>query len=984
MLHPLVPENIPLPRSGYTAIASARRTAGLFGATRVRRFAFAVAASSALFALLAWAGSATAAEDILLGEAANFTILGGSTVTNTGATIVTGNLGLSPGSSVTGFPPGTVTGGSIHINDALATQAHADAATALTQLANETSTSNLSGQDLGTLGSPLVPGVFHFNTSAQLTGTLILDTGGDPNAAFHFQIGTTLTTATGAAIVFMNGSSSNVFWEVGSSATIGTGTSFNGTIIADQSITFTSGAGINGRGLAVNGAVTLDTNLVNGAPAAVAAGRFWNGQSNNTWSGVNWSPDATGATSSTLAPLADVVFSISGAPQNQSTVLDFNASISSLTVNDPAAVTIAGLGLLSILGGGQDSGITINAGAGLTTINSNIVLGGVSPLASVNNAAGLLINGTIDGTAGLTKSGAGQLTLTGANIYTGQTTVLAGTLEVDGSIAGNALVSGGVLRGVGNIEGNVTNKSVVSPGRASGPGTLSIGLPIAAASGSYVQNAAGTLTIRLASTTVYDRLAIGGGAALNGALTVSYLGGFNAVPGDVFTIITTGTGVSGKFLSFNDPHATGTLLTLRVIYQPNDVLLAFVQGSFTTAVPHDHCHPNEVAVARALDRLAVQHPNHPLIVDLDTLLLPQVGAALDLLSPEDLTTSFTAGLAVSQIQVGNIEHRLEEVRQGATGFSDSGYAVSDRRRSSSSVRDDDGKNVISTGTSDRKELVAPTTTESDNRWGFFIAGTGELADIDSTCGARGSSFTTGGVTLGADYRISRQFVFGAAIGYANTFSDLSRDGRLDIDSGKGSLYATFYNEGFYLNGIAGGGFGSIDTRRTTVGGGARGQTDAVDFNGLLGTGYDCHIGAFTVGPIASVQYGTVGIDQFSEAGALGALRIDSQDQDSLKSTAGLKASYAKRIGGVILTPEVKAQWQHEFLTSTSSLDAKFFNSDTSFTVHGPHIGHDALLVDVGASAQLTPSVTLFAFYAGELGRENYSAHSINGGLRLSF
>jgi autotransporter-associated beta strand protein len=981
-------------------IPSVRAPRATLRTTSVRKLAVAGAASSVVFALLTWTGSAAAAEDILLGEAANFTILGGSTVTNTGATIVTGNLGLSPGSSVTGFPPGSVTGGSIHINDALATQAHADAATAFTQLANETSTSNLSGQDLGTLGSPLVPGVFHFNTSAQLTGTLILDTGGDPNAAFHFQIGTTLTTATGAAIVFMNGSSSNVFWEIGTSATIGTGTSFNGTIIADQSITFTTGAAINGRALAVNAAVTLDTNLVNGAPAAIATGRFWNGQSNNTWSGVNWSPDATGATSSTLAPLADVVFSISVGPQNQSTLLDFNAGISSLTVNDPAAVTIAGPGLLSILGGGQNSGIIINAGAGLTTINSNIVLGGVSPVTSVNNAAGLLINGTIDGTGGLTKSGTGQLTLTGTNIYTGRTTVLAGTLEVDGSIAGDALVSGGVLRGVGDIEGTVTNNSVVSPGLVSGPGTLSIGLPninppvvaarqltapaIAVVPGSYVQNAAGTLTIRLASTTIYDRLAIGGGAALNGTLTVSYLGGFNAVPGDVFTIITTGTGVSGKFASFNDPHATGTLLTLGVIYQPNDVLLAFGQGSFTTAVPDDHCHPNEVAVARALDRLAVHHPNHPLILKLDTLLLPQVGRALDLLSPEDLTAIFTAGLAVSQIQVGNIEHRLEEVRQGATGFSDSGYAVSDRRRSSS-VRDDDGKNVVvSSSTSDSKELVAPTTTESDKRWGFFISGTGELVDIDSTCGARGSSFTTGGVTVGADYRVSRQFVLGAAIGYAKTSSDLSRDGHLDIDSGKASLYATFYSQGFYVNGIAGGGFGSIDTRRTTFGGSARGQTDAADFNGLLGTGYDYHIGAFTVGPVASLQYGAVGIDQFSEAGALGALRIDSQSQDSLKSAAGLKASYAKKIGGVILTPEVRAQWQHEFLTSASSLDAKFFNSDTSFTVHGPQIGHDALLVDLGASAQLTPSVTLFAFYTGELGRENYSAHSVNGGLRLSF
>jgi outer membrane autotransporter protein len=340
-----------------------------------------------------------------------------------------------------------------------------------------------------------------------------------------------------------------------------------------------------------------------------------------------------------------------------------------------------------------------------------------------------------------------------------------------------------------------------------------------------------------------------------------------------------------------------------------------------------------------------------------------------------LASIFTAGLAVSAVQVGNIEHRLEEVRQGATGFSDSSFAVSDRRV----TRNYDGKTMVGT---DSKEVIAPLVSP-DKRWGFFVSGSGELVDVESTCAARGSSFTTGGVTVGADYRVSSHFVLGAAIGYANTSSDLNRGGNLDINSGKGSLYGTFYNEGFYVNGIVGGGWDSIDTRRRTVGGFARGETDGTDFNGLLGTGYDCHIGAFTVGPVASIQYNTVGIDGFSEEGALGALRIDSQSQDSLKSAVGLKASYTKKVGGVVLTPEVRAQWQHEYLTSTSSIDAEF-NSATSFTVHGPHIGHDGLLLDVGASAQLTSGVAIFAYYAAELGRENYNVHSINGGVSMSF
>jgi outer membrane autotransporter protein len=407
--------------------------------------------------------------------------------------------------------------------------------------------------------------------------------------------------------------------------------------------------------------------------------------------------------------------------------------------------------------------------------------------------------------------------------------------------------------------------------------------------------------------------------------------------------------------------------------------LEFVQGSFTTGIPNDHCHSNEFNVARALDQLAIAQPAHPLILALDNLQLSQLGAAIDLLSPEDLTTIFSAGLVVSEIQVGNIERRLEEVRQGATGFSDSGYTVSYQRTSMSL---DDSKDVMSTNEGRGNDMVVPAVA-SDKRWGSFISGRGEFVDIESTCAARGSSFTTGAVTVGADYRVTNQFVLGGAIGYANTSSDLSRDGRLNIDSGKASLYGTFYNQGFYVNAIAGGGYDSIDTRRTTFGGSARGQTDGVDFNGLLGTGYDFHMGGFTVGPIASMQYGFVGIDRFSETGSLGALQIDSQSQDSLKSAVGLKASYAKKVGGIVITPEARAQWEHEYLTSTPSIDASFTPA-TPFTVHGPHIGRDGLLADVGVSVQLSSKVALFAYYTGELGRENYAAHSVTGGVSVSF
>jgi len=201
---------------------------------------------------------------ISLGTAQNFGALAGSTLTNTGATTVNGNVGVSPGSAVTGFPPGVVVGGAIHSNDAVAMQAQTDLTTAYNNIASTPCTVDLTGQNLG--GLVLTPGVYCFNTSAQLTGALTLDALGNANALFLFKIGSTLTTASASTVTVINngGNSCNkVFWQVGSSATIGTGSTFVGDILALSSITFTTGSSSNGRALARNGAVTLDGNQVN-------------------------------------------------------------------------------------------------------------------------------------------------------------------------------------------------------------------------------------------------------------------------------------------------------------------------------------------------------------------------------------------------------------------------------------------------------------------------------------------------------------------------------------------------------------------------------------------------------------------------------------------------------------------------------------------------------------------------------------------------
>ncbi|MBA3725358.1 MAG: DUF3494 domain-containing protein [Armatimonadetes bacterium] len=216
----------------------------------------------AAVAAFTFLGLLTEANAQLLGTAESFAVLAGSRVTNTGPTVLFGDLGVWPGTEIKGFPPGIVENGEIHAGDAVAQQAQADVTIAYDVLEGEAFDEKLTGQDLG--GMTLFAGVYHFSSSAFLTGTLTLDAQGDPNARFDFQIGSTLITASGSSVQVINsGDACNVYWQVGSSATVGTGTTFAGHILALTSITMETGSTIlEGSALARNGAVTLDDNTI--------------------------------------------------------------------------------------------------------------------------------------------------------------------------------------------------------------------------------------------------------------------------------------------------------------------------------------------------------------------------------------------------------------------------------------------------------------------------------------------------------------------------------------------------------------------------------------------------------------------------------------------------------------------------------------------------------------------------------------------------
>jgi ice-binding like protein/PEP-CTERM motif-containing protein len=224
------------------------------GPRRIRRFALS-------FLLLPLLVLSAYADPINLLTAGSYAVLGGSTVTNTGSSVLTGNLGVGPGCAITGFPPGIVHGTTNACN-AATVQAQIDLTNAFNTAMKLSPTATLTGVDLG--GQNLKSGVYFFASSAQLTGQLTLNNNGNRNAVFVFQIGSTLTTASSSSVIFTNGFDKNVFWVVGSSATLGTSTKFVGHILALDSITLNNGASITcGSALARTGAVTLNNNVIN-------------------------------------------------------------------------------------------------------------------------------------------------------------------------------------------------------------------------------------------------------------------------------------------------------------------------------------------------------------------------------------------------------------------------------------------------------------------------------------------------------------------------------------------------------------------------------------------------------------------------------------------------------------------------------------------------------------------------------------------------
>jgi outer membrane autotransporter protein len=615
-----------------------------------------------------------------------------------------------------------------------------------------------------------------------------------------------------------------------------------------------------------------------------------------------------------------------------------------------AARFITNTGGIFDMSGLTSAGMTAGSieGAGTYRLGSKALTVGLNNLSTL--VSGTIADGGLNsGTGGaLIKVGMGTLTLTGMNTYTGGTVVSAGVLTVGGPQAlglGDVMVKGGIL----NADPQQINVK-----------------------GNYTQTA-GTLQLQVAGANPgqYDSLKVGGNAALGGTLQLISLG-FHPKAGDQLTLVSTGGVISGHFAQFVDPFTAGPGLALGgLVYGQNSVLLEF-QSAAAFALT-----PNQRAAARLLDAVQMDPRATNLISFFNQESLENLPGDFEKISPDGLTAFDEISFSNANIQRLNLEDRLDDIRNGSNGFS-SNMKVNGATVNLENRVDADGKSA--------KNVVEPVLQHApENRWGVWVTGFGDFVSVDADGNANGYNFTTGGVSLGLDYRITEQLAIGVMGEYSHTWTSLSPSGHIDVDSGRGGLYATWFAHGMYLNAAIYGGYNSYDSNRSGLGGLATGNTEGAEWSTFVSGGYDFHFAQLTVGPIAALQYTSVNVDGFSENGSLAPLAIHEGSAESLRSDVGLRAFYQWQIGQMVIEPSVRATWEHEYKYSALPITAGFAGiPGPSATFFGANEGHDSAVISAGVNVQLTPAISTYVNYDGQLGRDHYDSNAVTGGVRFKF
>ncbi len=605
------------------------------------------------------------------------------------------------------------------------------------------------------------------------------------------------------------------------------------------------------------------------------------------------------------------------------------------------------------------SAFSIGSGATLDLNGFNQSIGSLSGAGAVTLGAALLtvgsnnasttFSGAISGTGGLTKTGTGLLNLTGANTYSGPTNVNAGTLAVNGSIAGSVTVnSGGTLGGTGSVGTLVASGGTIAPGNSIG--TLTV-------VGNFTQNG-GIYQVEANPTGQSDRINVAGTATLNGG-TVQVLaqtGTRNAS----YTILNATGGVSGAYSGVTSNFA---FVRPALTYDANNVYLTLFQ-SFASGAQT----ANQYAVGTVLDQGSVQATGDfsNALNSLNALNPQQGAAALNAISGQPYADFGTMNVQGAALFMNVVGQQMALARGG-------------------------------TGGGQRQALAQACDVEACeglSPWSVWASAIGGLGSVAGNGNSSTLTYNFGGAASGIDYRLDPRFLVGLSAAYAagNQWVD-SFMGRGWTDTVSVIGYGSFTNGGFYADALAGYAWSGNQMQRQIQFPGlqrtANGSTGANQFLGQIETGYRIGLyapAAASITPFARLQGSTVTQNAFSEWGANSlSLSVAQQTTNSLRTVFGADLAGALPLGSErSLALDLRLGWLHEYADTGRPITAAFAGAPSNaFTVYGATPQRDAAVIGFSAGTSIAEATQLYLRYDGEISTGS-SNHTLNLGLRISW
>lgn len=568
-----------------------------------------------------------------------------------------------------------------------------------------------------------------------------------------------------------------------------------------------------------------------------------------------------------------------------------------------------------------------------------------------------------------TKLGQGLLNILGNVVVNGVASVTNGTLAVNGMLSAQQLIvqANTYLQGNGLISADVVNYGTVSPGNSIG--TLTV-------NGNFTQASSGTLQIEIASGSVFDRLIVSQGASLAGTLQVVGLSGYAFKYGQQFAFLQANR-ISGGFGSIQISNPGEFRARFVINGEMGSILIA--PTSYTILAQNQ----NQQNIAQALDGFILAQSGDQQVVStaLDLQTSDEYPQSFDQISPAFYQS--LANITLEQLSNQNqmIAQHLSVARIGGVrGFSSQGFDMP--LRSDRDGRSLDPKDVLS---------QAVTAIGGSGHWGVWAQANGNMAKVTNINQVPSYNYQSGGTLIGVDYQWNENFVTGLYGGYQGTYAKDSNNNSTFINTAVAGLYASYQRKGFYVDGIVGGAYNNYNSRRSiqfsTIDRTAHSEANGGQFSSYLGLGYDWKWGGLVIGPIASAQYIYTGLAPFTESQAESLnLRVNRQNVNSFRTNVGGHIAYTWRAAkNVIIFPEIRATWQHEYMNGsrniTSALDG---GVGSTFNYQTTSPNRDSILASGGLTVQIGENWSTSAYYNVNVGRSDFFDQMISLSLEYQF